>query len=501
MRKIIRQEVIGEYDVVFRHNNNIYEIKLTNQHGGKHFAVHRDVQLIDNNGCLVSSRPLTKNDCDALFDNIKKLGPTQGLYLPRSAQHVGQPIRFIRPLDPNVAVRHVKTLEETSYTATGEKLNYHWPVFKKYQETGYGSIIRATMTNHQVCMSHCQYCSTIGRNKKDSISLEEAKEFVNKLYFDQAKFNQQHFKKYNDLYKKQTGTDIRLKGLILSGGGQPNIWPHFVEFVTWLKELDIDLGLITNGFPRNISDEIYENFKWIRLSITPEDASPFYPQGKFDLQYVPKNLIGNPNITLGVSYVYGPWTQDDLLNRLDAASYQWQADYVRLLTDCNLPRSLQLQSHRVLAEKLLLLGFIDQQGNPLKKIFHQLKYHGTNNEANELWDDGQCFLQTFNVFWDTTGHEDQGQSHCYPCDSVTVLADEFQKKDSQRRFDSSKWGTVLNTQVERLWNEPVRPFFDPREQCSSCLFIKNNQIAKHLSRATDYQTLAIDTSIKHLNFP
>ena len=52
-----------------------------------------------------------------------------------------------------------------------------------------------------------------------------------------------------------------MKGLILSGGGQPNLWPHFSEFVEWLSSLDIDLGLITNGFPKNINDKIYDKFK------------------------------------------------------------------------------------------------------------------------------------------------------------------------------------------------------------------------------------------------
>ena len=83
------------------------------------------------------------------------------------------------------------------------------------------------MTLHQVCMSRCQFCSTIGRNKKDRINLEEAKNFINSLYDDQAIFNITNFSEYNEEYKKITNSDIRLKGLILSGGGQPNLWPHF----------------------------------------------------------------------------------------------------------------------------------------------------------------------------------------------------------------------------------------------------------------------------------
>ena len=101
-----------------------------------------------------------------------------------------------------------------------------------------------------MCSSRCQFCSTINRNKKDSTSFEETKEFIEKLYFDQAEYNKKHFSKYNERYKKLTGSDIRLRGLILSGGGQPNLWPDFEKLVNWLSTLDIDIGLITNGFEK-----------------------------------------------------------------------------------------------------------------------------------------------------------------------------------------------------------------------------------------------------------
>jgi ABC-type Fe3+/spermidine/putrescine transport system ATPase subunit len=66
-----------------------------------------------------------------------------------------------------------KTWNECKVAVDG----FSGPIFKKLNETGHGSIIRATMTNHQVCSSRCSYCSTIGREKKDSINLDEAKEF------------------------------------------------------------------------------------------------------------------------------------------------------------------------------------------------------------------------------------------------------------------------------------------------------------------------------------
>ena len=511
MHEILKEEQINDFKVTFRKNkkSSKYELVLKHLEAGGHFSIHNKVQLLDNQGTLLDMVDIEKVNIDQIYENIKKHGTTEGMYIVSNLKN--EPIHFpflskkinISPED----VRHKKTLQESSFTATGEKLNHHWPIFKKYQETGYGSIIRATMTNHQVCSSHCQYCSTIARNKKDSITLDEAKAFVNKLYDEQAEYNKEHFSEYNTLYKEVTGSDIRLRGLILSGGGQPNLWPYFEEFVEWLAKKDISLGLITNGFPKKINEDIYDKFDWIRISITPEDASPFYVDGKFNKQYIPETIKNNPNITLGLSYVYGPWTDDEILYRIEKTAQEWGVDYARLLTDCNLTREVQLKSHQALSERLFKLNLIKEDGTPTGKIFHQLKYHGTKQEAEEVWNNGQCYLQTFNVFWDTTGHEDNGTSSCYPCDSVTVLAeavDEGQDESGvfpERKFNSEKWGTVKNNEVEKLYTEKVHPFFDPRKQCRACLFMNNNKNAKTLSNLESYDNIEINSNISHVNFP
>ena len=56
-------------------------------------------------------------------------------------------------------------------------------------------------------------------------------------------------------------------------------------------------------------------------------------------------------------------------------------NYCRVLTDCNMPRTGQLRCHDELAERLYKLGYIDDQGLPTGRFFHQLKYHGTPEEA------------------------------------------------------------------------------------------------------------------------
>lgn len=490
----------NKYEITSGTDSKGMYIRIRSFNKAKHFAVYRSYIKRSNN--LDQNTPLTADIINKLIKSIEKKGITEGFILNDDEDNLNKKKNITKKIFPG-DVRHQLSQKEINFTSTGYKLNYHWPIFWKLKDTQFGSIIRATLTLHQVCSSHCHFCSTINRNKKDSISLDEAKHFIEKLFFDQAEFNKKNFSKYNDKYKSITGSDIRLRSVILSGGGQPNLWPYFTELVEWLSKLDLDIGLITNGFPKNIPDEIYDKFKWIRLSVTPEDASPFYPNQKFNLQRVPQNIIDNKNTTFGLSYVYGPWTDENILKRLSDQVDRWKLDYVRMLTDCNLTRSEQLQSHKILADKLYKLHLIDNKGNSQGKIFHQLKFHGTQEEAENLWTDGKCFLQTYNLFWDTTGHEANGKSFCYPCDSVTVLAEENSGQQPKRGFEGNIWGTVTNDKVEVLYKEKWKQFFDPRKNCSACLFMKNNKVVKDLANKdfSELDKIKIDLNTDHINFP
>ena len=323
----------NEYEIQALEDKVGHYIRIRSLNKAKHFAIYRTFTKRFPNGKEVNAE-IKKDIQDILVKSIKKKGITEGFILKFDDDDKFSD--FTEEKISPESIRHISGNSEKSFTSTGAKLSAHWPIFHKLNETGFGSIIRATLTLHQVCSSRCQFCSTINRNKKDSASFEETKEFIEKLYFDQAEFNQKNFLKYNKKYKELTGSDIRLRGLILSGGGQPNLWPHFEKLVEWLSTLDIDLGLITNGFPKNINDKIYDKFKWIRLSITPEDASPHYKDKKFNLQRIPQNIIDNKKTFFGLSYVYGPWTNDDVLKRLSSSIKDWKFDYVRMLTYFNL---------------------------------------------------------------------------------------------------------------------------------------------------------------------
>ncbi|MEW6263500.1 MAG: radical SAM protein [Thermodesulfobacteriota bacterium] len=97
-----------------------------------------------------------------------------------------------------------------------------------------------------------------------------------------------------------------VRGLVIEGGGEPTLHPDFSAITREIKELDLALGLITNGFilPR----EPWGLFEWIRVSLDAAGRDQYRTlKGVDGFDRVLSNLMavaaaGRPP-TLGVGYV------------------------------------------------------------------------------------------------------------------------------------------------------------------------------------------------------
>jgi hypothetical protein len=106
-----------------------------------------------------------------------------------------------------------------------------------------------------------------------------------------------------------------LRSVILIGGGEPTIYPGFVEFVKFLKELGLQVSVVSNGSRGDRLLEVVpflDGKDWIRLSLDSGSNELFVAMHKpndktLDLDaicaWIPRIKAANPEPRIGFSYI------------------------------------------------------------------------------------------------------------------------------------------------------------------------------------------------------
>ncbi len=106
-----------------------------------------------------------------------------------------------------------------------------------------------------------------------------------------------------------------LQSVILLGGGEPTLYPGFGSMVRFLKELELQVAVVTNGSNNEKIAEVAEYFTegdWVRLSLDSGSDQTFqdmhHPKGRgIDLDQICSSAQGikrrNPAVQLGYSFV------------------------------------------------------------------------------------------------------------------------------------------------------------------------------------------------------
>jgi hypothetical protein len=117
-----------------------------------------------------------------------------------------------------------------------------------------------------------------------------------------------------------------LRSVILIGGGEPTIYPGFTEFVRFLKDLELQIAVVSNGSRGDKLLEIADALEardWVRLSLDAGSDELFRAMHKpvkksltLDeiCEWIPKIKARNPVFQLGFSYiiVWGGASRDDV---------------------------------------------------------------------------------------------------------------------------------------------------------------------------------------------
>ena len=106
-----------------------------------------------------------------------------------------------------------------------------------------------------------------------------------------------------------------LRSVILIGGGEPTLYPRFASFVRFLKELGLQVAIVSNGSRGNVLLEAappLDERDWIRLSLDSGSNELFVKMHrpadpKVDLDAicakVPEIKRANPKVRIGYSYI------------------------------------------------------------------------------------------------------------------------------------------------------------------------------------------------------
>jgi pyruvate-formate lyase-activating enzyme len=106
-----------------------------------------------------------------------------------------------------------------------------------------------------------------------------------------------------------------LQSVILLGGGEPTLYPGFGDFVRFLKGLNLQVAVVTNGSRNELITEVAECFTkgdWVRLSLDSAEDETFqamhHPKGRgIHLDEICERAgaikAKNADVSLGYSFV------------------------------------------------------------------------------------------------------------------------------------------------------------------------------------------------------
>jgi len=322
-----------------------------------------------------------------------------------------------------------KELTET-FTSTGNKILHHPEVIKYLKAKQNRAVVLHIMPT-EVCNLNCIFCSVAKRGKEGNLYPD--------LTMEQIKF------------VVETLVERNLKAVILSGGGEPTLYPQINELIEYLRVRNLEVGLITNGVPlKNITKKNLDKLSWVRVSINTIDYIDDFELPEF-----------GKNTTFGMSYVWNPLSEKRF-ETVKKYIKRTNPEYVRLLPDCNLEDNELEEGHKELHKLAEELG---------KPYFHQYKVHKAPKE---------CHLGRVHPVLYTDGM-------IYPCDSVVLNSPKEDKKFHQE-YAICPWDKIRDFMKGTIEGSLI-----DTKKCPNCVFYKQNKLL--------YEIIYEDRGpAKHLNF-
>lgn len=338
---------------------------------------------------------------------------------------------------------HENSKKERSFTSTGDKILFHKQAISDLRNKRNHPIVLHIMPT-EVCNLRCVFCSVAQRGANGKL--------LSDLKMSQIKKVVGNFKK------------MGLKAVILSGGGEPTMYPYINELLEFLHKEKLEVGMISNGamLTKKVKPRNLNYLTWLRISINSLD----YVE---DIK-VPKL---NPKITtLGFSYIWNSLTTEKTIrkirNKIKEISRYNTVEYVRLLPDCNLETEKLEAAHKNLRKIAKRLGL---------PFFHQYKIHSMPAE---------CHLGRVHPVFYTDGY-------IYPCDSLVLNSPADNKKFHR------KYALCKGDEVNKYYAKKIKGTLVDTRKCPHCVFNKQNKLLSEIIN-TNNKLPTINKELKHVNF-
>lgn len=310
---------------------------------------------------------------------------------------------------------------EVNFTSTGIKFLKYLDRLKEFQEGKPVRPITLHVMPESRCNLKCGFCSVAKRDMHESLSIDIIKGTVSSL------------------------CNIGLKGIVISGGGEPTLYKSINELLRFLYESGLAVGLITNGTGFDKVDSLLINkLTWVRVSANVLD---YVDEDKLKIP------IFNNSTVFGMSYIVSLDTKEDSLVKVKKFADKYNAKYVRVAADCLVSDVLLEEQNRRISNAV----------NDLNdgRFFHHYKKHGTPP---------RCYLGYFHPILYCDGY-------IYPCDSL-VLNDKNQEFNKEWRLCKAE--DIIDTLYIR---GAYRSLVNSQERCKACVWKNQNDF---LCSVVDY---------------
>ncbi len=311
---------------------------------------------------------------------------------------------------------------EHKFTSTGVKFWKHKDSMESYREGTGRSVISTHIAPEGRCNLSCSYCSVSERVLHSRIDLERIFDYVTRL--------------------KSRG----LKAVILTGGGEPTLYPHFNKLGEWLLDQGMEVALITNGTQFNkVSDKVLGNLSWMRVSMNR------FKQWEEKITLPLERL--SSKTTVGMSVCHSGDNKDgEFLEGVAKFAQAKNVSYVRVLPDCMLPQPALVREHEELDNLFKRL-----EGG--QRFFHQFKIHGSPCQ-------GTCHQSFFRPYLsEQLDPETNTSGLVFPCDSVVL-------NDQAMQFKTN-FALCRPEQILDYMDGKIKQQFDATRDCTGCVFTRN----------------------------